>query len=150
MVIAAPATAARRAEIGAGTLYHVTNSRHRAEIVTAMLPGTGFANCMVDLKAMQGYSVTPFRLLRDYSVLDANLADPKNWGQYLYFFLGEPGAWAVKKNLGLSATWGNLGPDALVIAVRGADLLSRNRIVFYRPDDRVVVVRGGFVGPARI
>jgi hypothetical protein len=105
---------------------------------------------MIDLQAAQGWSVQPFRLLRDYSVLDPHLGETKTWGQYTYFFLGEPSAWAVRKNIGLTAAWGKLGEDALVIEISGADLLQKAKHVFYRPDDSVVVIRGGYAGPARV
>jgi hypothetical protein len=94
--------------------------------------------------------VAPFRLLRDYSVADPYLTDLKSYGRYTYFFLGEPGWWAVKKNIGLGARWGDLGADFVVFRVRGDDVLKCAELLFYRPDDKVVVIRGDYQGPASV
>jgi len=64
--------------------------------------------------------VAPFRLLRDYSILDPHLTHIKDWGCYTYFFIGEPGWWGVKKNIGITMSW----------------------------DDNVLVIRGDYTGPA--
>jgi hypothetical protein len=150
MVVAFPVTMERLDHIRQGSLFHVTHARNRSQIIKGRIDGASGPNCTIDLQATQGWSVKPFRLLRDYSVLDPHLGETQTWGQYTYFFLGVPSTWAVKKNIGLLAAWGRLGDDATVFEIRGADLLQRVKHVFYRPDDSVVVVRGGYVGPALV
>ncbi|RVT84149.1 hypothetical protein DXV76_10670 [Rhodobacteraceae bacterium CCMM004] len=149
MVVAYPVTGARRDEIAAATLVHVARAAHRDLIVEA--PGGALppgANCRIRLKAGQGWSVAPFRLLRDYSVLDPFLTHLKSYGCYTYFFIGEPGWWAVKKNIGPGVRWGDLGPEAVVFRVAGRDVLACADLLFYRPDDHVCVIRGDYRGPA--
>jgi hypothetical protein len=151
MVVAFPVTMERMEHIRQGALFHVTYARNGAQIIKSKIDDKGDGpNFMIDLQAAQGWSVTPFRLLRDYSVLDPHLGETRTWGQYTYFFLGAPSTWAVKKNIGLAAVWGKLGADKSVIEIKGTDLLQRAQHVFFRPDDSVVVIRGGYTGPARI
>lgn len=148
MIIAAPASKERLTEIRNGSLFHVSKSEHRDKIIKSAAPAGTMPNCTVEISAMQGWSVSPFRLLRDYSVLDHRADVTSTWGRYTYFFLGTPSSWAVKKNLGVLKAWGELGDDFTVYEVRGADVATADRLVFYRADDSVVVIRGGYTGPA--
>lgn len=131
-------------------LYHVSSPTHRDSIVTSTEP-TGlpsYANCTIHLKAGQGWSVAPFRLLRDYSILDPHLTHIKDWGCYTYFFIGEPGWWGVKKNIGITMSWDNLRENSVIYQIRGSDMLACSALLFYRPDDNVLVIRGDYTGPA--
>lgn len=82
-------------------------------------------------------------------MVDIRIDQFDSWGQYTYFFLGTPTWWGVKKNLGVTVPVGHPGPDKVLFEVRGQDVVTEGRLVFYRPDDRVVVIRGGYRGPAR-
>ncbi|MCP5341358.1 MAG: hypothetical protein H6901_04000 [Rhodobacteraceae bacterium] len=148
MVVAFPATKGLVDEIRGKSLFHVSASRFRNDIIkntkNSHLPN--HANCEISLKPGQGWSVAPFRLLRDYSIMDPYLNHIKAWGKYTYFFIGEPGWWAVKKNIGPGARWGNLGPDTTVYEILGRDLVKNASLLFYRPDDKVLVIRGGYDG----
>ncbi len=150
MPIAYPVGSAKLEDLRARTFVHITKAAHRDGIITGTDPAglPAGANCRVHLKAGQGWSVAPFRLLRDYSVLDPYLHNLKNYGRYTYFFVGAPGRWALTKNIGGGLTWGSMGDDFLILSVRGEDVLACTDLLFYRPDDNVVVIRGDYSGPA--
>lgn len=148
MVVAYPATDSKLSEIRSQDLFHVSSSKYRDLIIKAKRATLHATNCDVELQGMLGWSIAPFRILRDYSVLDYRFDETREWGRYTYFFLGTPGRWAVKKNLGLTNSWGHLGEEMTVYRVPGAELVRQAKIIFYRPDDNVVVIRGGYQGPA--
>ena len=152
MVVALPASSAKLNDISEGVLIHIAPLSRRDQIVSIAgqetLPkGT---NCTVHIKAGQGWSVAPFRLLRDSSVADPYLTHLKDYGHYSYFFVGTPGWWALKKNIGPGARWGDLGPDKMVITVPGDLVVNQKRLLFYRPDDKVLIMRGDYQGPALV
>jgi hypothetical protein len=141
MPIAIPASKNRLATVSGSVLVHVTEPSNISSIVVDLKPASTNINenCTVFLKAGQGWSVAPMRLFRDYSVLELDVANTKNWGKYLYFFLGEPSRWAILKNLSSLKRWEDLQSSFGVIRVSGAQLLSKSgQPVFYRPDDNAV------------
>lgn len=150
MVVAYPVGSARLREIEAASLLHVSKSRYRDQIITSTdardLPA--HANCRIHLKAGQGWSVAPFRLLRDLSVLDPFLTKTKAYGRYTYFFLGDPSWWARTKNISWGYRTEAPSEGTTVYRIEGRDLLSCADLLFFRPDDKVVVIRGDYIGPA--
>jgi len=150
MAFALPATRGQAKAIGESVLVHVAPLSRRDQIVQGGDDGPlpAHANCRIHLKAGQGWSVAPFRLLRDYSVFDPYLNRLKSWGRYTYFFIGPPGRWAMIKNIGPGLRWGDLGPELMSFHVAGQDLLACVDLLFVRPDDNVLVIRGDYAGPA--
>ncbi len=173
-LIATPATGDTRRMIADATLLHFAPLEALGSIVVDRTMPARFGNCTVDLKAGNGWS-SLFKLLRDYSVLDPGFGRAADFGRYLYFFLGRPGSWAFAKNISpapvvqtlLGDLLRRLGAEGLagrldaraeeavrkefgVIEVRGLDALAGDRAVFWRADDKVVVLRGGYRGPARV
>src|SRR4051794_40194398 len=98
MPIATPATTSQMRFIAEAELIHVAPRAALERIVTDGEPISG-RDCVVHLESGQGWSLFPFKLLRDYSVLDAAVTDTDYWGRYLYFFLGEPHWWSYRKNI---------------------------------------------------
>lgn len=152
MVIAVKPTKRQLGMIGSSTLVHVAELSRLALIVVDKTPPASQTigeNCTISLKAGQGWSATPFKLLRDYSVLDTDFTNLKDWGRYLYFFVGDPGKWAVFKNLDSFRSWEDICRNFAVIRISGAKLPAGSP-VFFRPDDDVVVMRGDYTGPAAV
>jgi hypothetical protein len=154
VVIAVSPTRSQLAKIAASTLVHVTDPSRISSIIVDKSPKSVSSigeNCTVSLKAGQGWNIAPFRLLRDYSVLDMEITNLKNWGRYTYFFVGEPSRWAILKNLTRLRKWEDLCVEFAVIRISGSAILSQAGCpIFYRADDDAVVVRGDFTGPAAV
>jgi hypothetical protein len=173
-LVAAPVDVQTRNRITTATLLHFAPRNYLSSIVTDHSPLASFGNCTVNLKAGNGW-LSVRKLMRDYSVWDSSFAESRDFGSYLYFFLGRPGNWALAKNLapvpvlqillgdllrrvgasGLGLALNVRAQQALseefgLIEVRGIDALVGNRAVFWRADDQVVVLRGGYAGPARV
>jgi hypothetical protein len=151
-MLAMPVDDAQRRVIAAGELYHVTKFSSLEGIVTNAdnrRPLRGPYD--VYLRSGHGWSVFPFRILRDYSVLDTAIGDTDFHGRYLYFFLGEPTEWGRRKNIGLMVSEAKAQREYGVIRIAGSALLAQaGHHVFYRADDNAVVVRGEYRGPAII
>lgn len=151
-MIAFSATEAQRRDIAAAELYHLTRLDDLEAIVTDAGPDRPIHGPhQVHIKSFQGYSLFPFRMLRDYSILDTAVTDTSFYGCYLYFFLGVPSWWGIKKNVGPRETLDSVRHTHGVIRVAGAAVLTQaGTHVFYRPDDSAVVIRGEYSGPAVI
>lgn len=131
-------------------LIHITKSEWIPSIIDASntSPLPHYASHNIALRAGQGWSFSS-RIARDYSVLDPYLNNLKSYGCYTYFFLGQPGKWALLKNIGWSAMKGDMTGKA-TLHVKGQDLAKSAELVFHRIDDRVIVIRGDYVGPALV
>ena len=153
-IVSLPVTSTQRAAIAAGELVHLTAREALPKIVVGGAPESGREQ-QVHLVAGQGWSLFPFKLFRDYSVLDVGVTDTSYWGQYLYFFLGEPNWWAYRKNITPFVSpfrdWDSLSKTHAVIRVFGRAVLDQaGAHVFYRADDGVVIIRGEYRGPAAV
>ena len=141
VVIANRMTAPERAKLAAGELWHFSKATP-AQVVLAKLPGgPGLPNARIRLTAPTGYQLDFWKFVRDAAVWDARAMMGPDFGKYLYFFLGEPGTWTRRMNVQKAN---------LTIRIRGTDALAAvpEERLFYRVLDRVVVVRGDYVGPA--
>lgn len=141
--IALPLSAAARAAIAAGSVWHYTRVEYLSAIVQlGERPAGNFCNAVVHLSPPQGWQLDVWKFLRDAAVWDTRFATPGEWGRYLYFFLDEPSA--ARREM-------NVQNAPVAIEIRGADLLAAagDRLLF-RGLDRVVVLRGDYRGPARV
>lgn len=173
-LVATPVDVQTRDLIASSTLLHFAPRDALRSIVTDRRPPPSFGNCTVNLRAGNGWTSIR-KVMRDYSVWDPAFAASTDFGSYLYFFLGRPGSWALAKNIspipvlqtllgdflrrigatGLGQALDARAQEALardfgLIEVRGIDALAGDRGVFWRADDHVVVLRGGYTGPARV
>lgn len=137
-------TSGTRKLIEDGILWHYTKQEFAEAIVQpgAPPPGRAFGNAIVRLQPPQGYAFDFWKFIRDATVIDLPVFDRANWGRYLYFFLGEPSA-------RLRAM--NVQEAPVSIQLRGQDLLAHapGRVLF-RGADKVVVLRGDYLGPALV
>ena len=150
MPIAVPTPTFVLRRLGFERLYHYTRLAALDGIVRRVTGRPSlWTDCEVVLNATSGFSA-PGRLLRDYSVLDFEIA-VSGRGSYTYFFAGEPSAWGLRKNLGVSADVPAEDQGFGIVSVTLDDLLrAYHGPVFYRPDDRAAVIRGGYAGPAQV
>jgi len=72
---------------------------------------------------------------------------------YSYFFLGDPGRFQIGMNidnLALLPGW-QPRPDTMLVRCRGEDVLRvAGGVVWYRPMDKTVVIKGDYIGPATL
>lgn len=150
-LIALPTTSAKRAQIAGLTLYHLTPRANLEKILQGKVePTTSVGeNYNVRLLAKTGWSITPLRLFRDYSVLDTDLFNVTSGGDFLYFFVGKPNWWALLKNV-QKLNWDKAENEFGVIRVHGSQLVAQDRPLFFRGDDSVIVTRGEYNGPAHV
>lgn len=141
LVVATPITPDERAAILAGEAWHFSKATP-AQVVVAKLPGVLVQpNARIRLSPPTGWQLDFWKFVRDAAVWDPNAMGAVDRGRYLYCFLGEPGTWTRRMNVQKAP---------LTIRIRGVDLLAAvpNHNLFYRSADRVVVIRGDYVGPA--
>lgn|GEM_PF-5825487 len=140
LIVATPISAKERDAIGAGELWHFSKALP-SQVTTEKLAGGGFANARVRLSAPTGWQLDFWKFIRDVSVWDLRTFSAENRGQYLYFFLGEPGAWTRRVNVQAAP---------LTIRIRGADFLAATAMtnLFHRAIDKTVVLKGDYAGPA--
>ncbi len=158
MPIALPVPRIVFARLGYRWLTHITRQAYllgsdgQPGIVTRRVRRSTdeWEQCEVNLVATSGFGNHGRRLLRDYSVLDFEL-QLAGRGSYTYFFWGDPHAWGLLKNIGVRNEAGLLEKGFATIHVATDDLLARNDgPMFLRIDDKAVVIRGGYAGPARV
>lgn len=151
MPVAMPTPRIMLRRLGFTALYHYAPLEALPGIVSRVTGRPGeWTDCELRLHASPGWSWGGKRLFRDYSLVDFELR-LTNRGAYTYFCGGEPSRWGLLKNLDLSAArpieeqgWG-------VVRVALEDMLARyDGPVFCRPDDRAVVIRGGYEGPGAV
>jgi hypothetical protein len=108
-----------------------------------------WADCNVDLVGTSGFG-SAGRLFRDYSVVDFEFS-LRNRGSYTYFFAGDPSTWGLVKNF---ETWTEatlLKNGFAFIRIATKDFLDTYKgPIFWRPDDKAVVIRGSYSGRARV
>lgn len=152
-LVAMPADAATRRRIRSSLLVHAAPREAVSGIVEARQRDPGrFGTWQVVLRSGQGWA--PGRWTRDYSVADRPFGmgdEARDYGHYIYFFAGEPGFWGRFKNLTppdfLLAPWKLFGGgEALLtryvfLTVRGDEVVSEQAPLFWRSDDRCVVLR---------
>ena len=149
IVISLPATARHRAYIATQPIFHVTDRAALPLIQKEIWPAADALgdNCTIHLTSQSGWS-GPKRFLRDYSVVDAqDVFNFQTGGRYVYFFVGEPNWWGLLKNIGY-LKWERVQAELGVIRIRGQNLVTDNARLFYRPDDRALVLSGEYRGPA--
>lgn len=141
MLLAAPASQAERSAIERGEAWHFSKATP-AQVTVSKLPGApGQPNAQVRLSAPTGWQLDFWKFIRDLSVWDPNFLSPADRGKYLYMFLGEPGTWTRRMNVQKAPLTIRIPGRALVAAVPPANL-------FYRSVDKVIVIRGDYLGPA--
>ncbi len=140
LIVATPILVKERAAIEAGELWHFSKALP-SQVTTAKLAGAGFANAQVRLSAPTGWQFDFWKFIRDATVWDPTTFSAENRGQYLYFFLGEPGRLTRQMNVQAAP---------LTIRIRGTDFLAATVMpnMFYRSLDKVVVLKGDYAGPA--
>jgi hypothetical protein len=158
MPIAIPIPRAVFARLGHAWVSHVT--RQTSLLGTPAQPGIvtrrvlrntdEWEACEVNLVGSSGFGNHGRRLLRDYSIIDFELRLAGR-GSYTYFFSGDPSTWGLLKNIGVSNEADLLKQGYAIIRVATTDLLGRSAgPIFVRPDDKAVVIRGSYAGPARV
>ena len=138
---ATPANAAERTAIGRGEAWHFSKATP-AQIVIAKLPVSANApNARIRLSPPSGWQLDFWKFIRDAAIWDPHALFGADRGKYLYLFLGEPGTWTRRMNVQKAP---------LSIRIAGTDLLAAvpQSNLFYRSADKVVVIRGDYVGPA--
>jgi hypothetical protein len=152
LLVAAPIPASLLRRLGVTELHHLTPFAALDSIVQRVFSrGGDWAECEVALRATPGWNAeSAKRWFRDYSVLDFELQRSAR-GSYCYFFAGEPGRWALLKNLSLPP-WRDAEQAGFgTVRVTLDSLLARYAgPLFGRLDDGVVVIRGDYVGPALV
>jgi alkylated DNA nucleotide flippase Atl1 len=145
---ATPATAEIRDRISKGELYHLTPYRNLASIAGIEGSAAIVGQYTVNLKTNARSPWDFWKLIRDLTVVgDEGSVD----NGYLYFFLGKPDGWLQIANVDLVAAWGNVTHDYAAVRVKGKDIMTDPmRRIHYRSLDSVVVVSGGYSGPAWI
>ncbi len=72
---------------------------------------------------------------------------------YTYFFLGDPDRFQIGMNIdnmALLPGW-KPRPDVMMVRCRGEDILrAAGGVVWYRPMDKAVVIKGDYIGPATL
>ena len=141
LLIATPAGGRDRATIAAGEAWHFSKAAPRQILVERRQGPPGEPNAIIRLSPPTGWQLDFWTFIRDAAVWDSDMITPADRGRYLYFFLGEPGTWTKRTNVQKAP---------LTIRIRGADLLAAVPAgnLFYRSADKVIVVRGDYVGPA--
>jgi hypothetical protein len=127
-------------------LYHRSPAKYRDQIIMSgsdVLEGT-LAN--IHLQAQTGWTLSLWRLIRDLTVIDFSLLPDGKNGKYLYFFVGAPSKAQQVANAG--ETYKATGVDRYEIL--GSDLTRFCDQLFYRPIDKVLIVRGDYKGPVRL
>jgi hypothetical protein len=112
------------------------------QILVAKLPrGSNGPNAVIKLSPPTGWQFDLWKLFRDVAVWDNNVFSAADYARYLYCFLGQPTDFARKTNV-QNAT--------LTVRIFGSDLLASVPVdrIFYRRVDKVIVLRGGYHGPA--
>ncbi|HVZ09661.1 MAG TPA: hypothetical protein VHC04_17220 [Rhodopila sp.] len=155
--LAVPVSDAMRRHIADSVLVHRVSVAiaKRFVIQGSASDSTGFPNARVRLSGKTGDGLLHLMraTLRDHRIVDPSVfqgAADRDYTDFVYFFLGEPEDWQARAQ--------NYGGDGefLTIRVRGVDLLADpRRRIFYRRGlfweaDRVVVVKGGYEGPAKV
>ena len=137
-MLAVPVTAAVVNQIRQGEAWHFSKATP-AQILVRKRPGPG-PNAEIRLTPPTGWQLDFWKFIRDATVVDPHIFGPDR-GRYLYFFLGEPGTWQRRANVQKAP---------LTIRIAGPDLLAAvpQAQLFYRAIDKVIVVRGDYVGPA--
>lgn len=151
MLIAVPTPRFIFEELNFDWLYHFAPIGVLDRIIQATHARTGeWASCDIELLATSGFGNHGRRLFRDYSVLDFELT-LEDRGAYSYFFCGEPSAWGRLKNLSMWRSKPAEDYGLATIRIRPSDLLDRyDGPLFFRLDDTVLVIRGGYAGPAEV
>jgi hypothetical protein len=141
-LVATPLSDSQRNAIRMGEIWHFSKATAQQITMGALPGGPGQPNAIVNLSPPTGWQWDFWKFVRDAAVWDPNVFDAADRGCYLYCFLGEPGFMARVTNV----------QDApLVVRIRGADLLARvpaSNLLARTEFSTVVVVRGGYVGPA--
>lgn len=143
-IVALPAGESLRNTIAEKTLVHRAPTKYRKTICGTEDIPPGGKSCTVSLKAASGWQWDGWKLIRDLTVADLNLAFNASHGKYLYFFVGEPSAAQKKANAGET----NKASGADIYRVNGRALLAQCDEVFYRSFDKVLAVRGNYSGTA--
>ncbi|MDP3417666.1 hypothetical protein [Falsiroseomonas sp.] len=141
LLLVTPATAAERAAIEAGEAWHFSKASPRQLTEAKLAGGPGQPNARIRLSAPSGWQLDFWKFIRDASVWDPAAFSPADRGRYLYLFLGEPGTWTRRMNVQKAPLTVRIPGALLLAAVPPANL-------FYRAVDKVVVVKGDYVGPA--
>ncbi len=139
------------AEIARGILVHRTRARYLPGIVTSRIARDPFCNARVRLSGDFGFGPAELvytSLVRDWRIIDWEIfrgSAGRRMTDFVFFFLGEPSDDQVRQQ----ALRGR--GEAAVIRVRGVDVLADpRRRLFWRPQDKAVVVKGGYEGPAQV
>lgn len=127
-------------------LYHRSPAKYRDQIIMSRSIAAEGAREYIHLQAQTAWTLSLWRLIRDLTVVDFSLLPDGTNGKYLYFFVGAPSKAQLVANAG--ETHKATGVDRYEIL--GSDLTRCCDQLFYRPIDRVLVVRGDYKGPARL
>jgi hypothetical protein len=149
MVVAMPMPRRAFEALNFSTVSHITSIEALTGIVKREIGRSDpWTDCEVELVATSGFDMSKNRLLRDYSVIDFEFTSwGKERGKYTYFFAGEPSGWGLFKNIPKSLRRSGFA----TVQVKTADLLARTSSpLFFRLDDCALVIRGGYIGPARV
>jgi hypothetical protein len=141
MLLGTPASPSERASIERGEAWHFSKATP-AQLTVAKLAGPpGQPNARVRLSAPSGWQLDFWKFIRDVAVWDPAAMVGPDRGRYLYLFLGEPGKWQQQMNVQKAPVTVRIPGRALVAAVPVGCL-------FYRSVDKVIVIRGDYLGPA--
>ena len=132
--------------INASKLYHRSPAKYRDMIIMSRSNAEEGSRAYIHLQAQTGWTLSLWRLIRDLSVIDFSLLPDGTNGKYLYFFVGTPSKVQLIANAG--ETHKATGVDRYEIL--GSDLTKFCNRLFYRPIDKILVVRGDYKGPARL
>ncbi len=132
--------------IKASKLYHRSPEKYRDKIIISRSNASIGSIAHIHLQAQTAWTLSPWRWIRDLTVVDFSLLPDGTNGKYLYFFVGEPSKAQLAANAG--ETHKATGVDRYEIL--GSDLTRCCNRLFYRPLDKVLVVRGDYKGPARL
>ena len=152
MAVALELSAADRASIEGKKLFHRAPAKYRQSICRKTTLAPAGERLTVHLQAQQGWQLSPSKLIRDLTVLDTEIGPRHDYGRYLYFLVDEP---SESQWLTAFRQWANRGetarnPGVDRYEVPGRDVLRECDRVFYRPFDKVLVVRGDYRGPALV
>jgi hypothetical protein len=134
-----------------GVLVHRTRVKYLPQIISSRIARDPVCNARVRLSGDFGFGPAELvytSLVRDWRIIDFDVfrgAAGRRLTDFVFCFLGEPGTAQVRQQ----ALRGR--GDAAVIRIRGSDVLSdARRRLFWRPQDKAVVVKGGYEGPANV
>lgn len=141
LLVSTPAGPAERALVERGEAWHFSKATPAQLTVAKLAGGPDQPNARIRLSPPTGWQLDFWKFIRDVAVWDPRAMVGPDVGRYLYLFLGEPGTWQRRMNVQKAPTTVRIPGRALLAAVPASNL-------FYRSADKVIVIRGDYLGPA--